>query len=208
MADKETQIEALLTGELQRLILAEGYDPKERGSYARVFDVTRSEIDAHVAAHGLPEEVKLLTQDSRRDGLYFLHAGDLWQLYTQERGCQYDEETFTDEHSARLGLTSLLLSYCGPDFVHLLGLEEAILSFRDWERPWSFLPQVNGWLGTAASRTSFGYLWSEATAARHWNNPGLGQAGMAVEQTLRERYPSLSQDAVAAVVRAASYQWR
>ena len=208
MAAKETQIEALLTHEMPRLIRAEGLDPKERASYARVFDVTRSEVSAYVATHGLPAQVEISTRDSRRDGLYLVHAGGQWQLYTQDRGCRYDEETFTDERNAQQGLTSLLLSYCGPDFVHLLGFEEAILQFSDWDRPWLFLPQVQARVTHEAGRQCFGYLWFEATATRHWLETDLVQVGQAVEQILHKRYPNLSPAALAAVIRAAAYQWR
>lgn len=208
MADKETQIEALLTHDARRLVLAEGHDPKEPGSYAKVFDVTRPEIDAHVTAHGLPAGVKVFTQDSRRDGLYLVPRDGKWQLYTQERGSRYDEETFTDEPGARVGLTSLLLHCCGPDFVHLLGFEEAVLRFGDWQRPWLFYPQVEARLLNAAGKSSFRSLWFEATAARHWKDADPVQAGRAVEQALRKRYPTLSQAAVAAVVQAAAHRWR
>ncbi len=208
MADKTAQIEALLTDQMQRLIQAEGLDPKKGSSYARVFDVSRAEIDAHVAARGLPAEVKICTEDSRRDGLYLVRVKDQWQLYTQERGCRGDEETFTDEHDAQIGLTSLLLSYCGPCFVHLLGIEEAILRFSDWPQPWRFHPWVEAQLPTVADRTVFGFLWSEASAARHWKDADLEQAARAVELVLRKRHPTLHQGTVAAVVRAAAYRWR
>lgn len=88
-------------------------------------------------------------------------------------------------------------------------LNDIIVSYPTWERPWGFDQWVIDAIGTnEADRTLFEAARSEAGHARHWTEGDLAQCARRAEMAVRARFPELSDDAARAIVNAAAYQWR
>ncbi len=86
-------------------------------------------------------------------------------------------------------------------------LDECILSFTEWHRPWRFEKAVLSVAGPL-ERERFRRVWAEATDASHWAGPDLESCGAAARARLREAFPELSEAALGAVVGAGAYQWK
>ncbi|AWG24758.1 hypothetical protein [Flavobacterium kingsejongi] len=84
-------------------------------------------------------------------------------------------------------------------------LENTILAFDHWENPWTFQKFVLSHLDTD-NRNVFNHYWTIATAAELWNHSDLILGCKACHKQLRKQTP-LSDAAIAAIVRAVSYEW-
>jgi hypothetical protein len=116
--NEEAQIRALLTGRaLEYATQALGISHMARRSFREVFTVTRAEIDAYVAQHGIPKNTVSLTDDAG-EGIHFVRREEKWSIYWAERGVRYDEELFGSESEACSALVTWLLrsSGTGIDF--------------------------------------------------------------------------------------------
>lgn len=119
MDNKNQQINALLRVNALKFALETlGVTTMRNHKYSQVFTVTRAEIDAYVAEHGIPAGGYDPDPRSRTDGLHFFRKGDNWLLYFQERGTKQDLQTFTDEKEAQSALVDWLLksNLTGIDF--------------------------------------------------------------------------------------------
>ena len=78
----------------------------------RVFTLTRTDIEASLAAQGLqPENLPpVSTEVGGRDGSYFIskRRGE-WEFYYQERGCPWVSATFNDLAEARKFLINFFI---------------------------------------------------------------------------------------------------
>ena len=77
----------------------------------RVFTLTRADVEASLAAQGLPPE-KLpyyYTEPGSRDGSYFIAQGKTWELYFQEREGKWAGAVFDDLTEARKLLINVWL---------------------------------------------------------------------------------------------------
>ncbi|MBI4602840.1 MAG: hypothetical protein HY721_12860 [Planctomycetes bacterium] len=88
-------------------------------------------------------------------------------------------------------------------------INEALAAFTNWERPWLFEGTVQRFEGLSApDRQILAQAWSEAIDAEHWRSVELEVGCKAAHEALRKRFPMLSEAALGALVRAASYPWR
>ena len=86
-------------------------------------------------------------------------------------------------------------------------LNAALANYDSWERPWEFVQYVERLADLSASeREVFAAVWSEAIAERHWTLVDPLWGCKLAHNALRARFSDLSHEAIAAVVRAASYQ--
>lgn len=119
MSKHDEQIRALL--QVRALAYAKrtlGVPDMSGGSYREVFTVTRADIDAYVAAHGVPPGGYDPDPRSRRDGLHFYREGGRRNLLVLERGIRVVEEAFDDDDAAQAALVDWLLkaNLTGLDF--------------------------------------------------------------------------------------------
>jgi hypothetical protein len=90
-----------------------------------------------------------------------------------------------------------------------LSLNDVVIKFEQWDRPLDFFSCVSRDEAlTDADRALFARIWNEATDAKHWTLADLKQCSEVARQALHGQFPSLSDAALAAVVRAAAYQWK
>jgi hypothetical protein len=106
-------IRALLEGRAYDLATKElGVSSLTASSYAQVFTVSRTEIDAYVVRNGLPSN-RYHTTDSFTDGIHLLFHGGVWLVYDREREIKFNEQTFTSEEMARNEIVTMLLRISG-----------------------------------------------------------------------------------------------
>jgi hypothetical protein len=102
----EEQIRALLEGRCFELACRElGVTEMRHHDYAKVFTVTRADIDHFVQKNGLPAS-HVRYSPSSYDGVYLLKQNTSWVTYYQERGIRFNEV----EHSSREGATERALT--------------------------------------------------------------------------------------------------
>lgn len=111
--------EDVATWSLQHLGLpSEWRDTNESGNTERcqeavnqLFTLTRTDIEASLAAQGLqPEKLPPFhTQPDSRDGSYFIAQGKTWELYYQEREGKWASAVFHDLAEARKLLLNVWL---------------------------------------------------------------------------------------------------
>jgi hypothetical protein len=77
----------------------------------QLFTLTRTDIEASLAAQGLqPENLPLFhTKPGSRDGSYFIAQGKTWELYYQEREGKWASAVFHDLAEARKLLLNVWL---------------------------------------------------------------------------------------------------
>ncbi|WP_293915362.1 MULTISPECIES: hypothetical protein [unclassified Sphingobacterium] len=87
-------------------------------------------------------------------------------------------------------------------------LEDKILSFNDWSKPWTFHAFV---LMDKALREDevnlFNKIWTEAGDGELWKNQDL-VSGCKASQTYIKKHYNLADKAVANIVIALSYEWK
>lgn len=87
-------------------------------------------------------------------------------------------------------------------------LLEAIESFDDWNRPWTFYPTVTQSVSVADSER-FEAIWSAATSADLWvTRDDFCKTADKAEIYIAEKFTELSSKAVKQVVNGAAYKWR
>lgn len=96
----------------------EGNTERCQHAVNRLFTLTRADVDASLAAKGLPPE-KLThyhTEPGSRDGTYFIASGSTWEIYFQEREGKWAGAVFDDLAEARKLLVNMWLP---PWLTHL-----------------------------------------------------------------------------------------
>lgn len=113
---KTAQIEALLNGQALDLALKTlGVTDMSDHRYDEVFTVTRRDIDAYVARHGIPRRAY-----NGAEGFQCVEEEGTWCVYFAERGERVDEHRFATEAEAHRKLLDWLLNSTGAglDFSH------------------------------------------------------------------------------------------
>lgn len=102
MVDKEKQIKVLLYGNphpfqfaCETLGVENMYDHR----YSEVFTVSKEEVLAYTAFHGLPHSERTGKED-RNEGFHFYEENGEWITFFRERGQIYDEKKFKDSKLA------------------------------------------------------------------------------------------------------------
>ena len=85
----------------------------ESRSYAEVFTVSRDQVVEYVLEHGLPPEVNVHHEASPEDGVYLIRHLLSWEVYHQERGGKYLEQTLRSRKGALTALVDSLLYMSG-----------------------------------------------------------------------------------------------
>ncbi len=80
--------------------------------YAKLFTVSRRDIQAHVHANGLPTRA-YFSRPGAADGNYLIEEDGRYTVYYQERGCRFDEFRYDDRKDAELVLVGMLLGPSG-----------------------------------------------------------------------------------------------
>ncbi len=88
-----------------------------------------------------------------------------------------------------------------------LDIESAIARYTEWDKPWTFHDRIAA-LISDGDRNVFDALWNEALDPNHWKDRDLGTATVHAEQAIAASFPQFSLATIAAIVRAASYEWR
>lgn len=87
-------------------------------------------------------------------------------------------------------------------------LEDKILSFDNWEQPWTFHEFVtNDKTLNESELKLFEEIWTKAGARELWNDYDLVLGCKASHSFIAENY-NLADKAVAFIVRALSYDWK
>ena len=109
MIDHKTQIEVLLYGNpLQFACKTLGVPNMRHHSYADVFTVSRAEVLAYTAVHGIPEQFSS-ESDRLKDGFHYYEECGTWYTFFRERGMTFDQKKFADESVAKEYIVSMLL---------------------------------------------------------------------------------------------------
>ncbi|MCJ1907652.1 hypothetical protein [Planococcus ruber] len=113
MVDKETQIKILLYGNAfhfacETLGVKNMYDH----SYSEVFTVSKEEVLAYTAVHGLPHNERTGKED-RNEGFHFYEEDGEWVTFFRERGHIYDEKKFKDSEPAHRYIVETWLKLSG-----------------------------------------------------------------------------------------------
>ena len=107
------QIQIVLEGRAFRVAESRlGGKAPTASDYARIFPVTRQEIQAHVRAHGLPPHSHF-SRPGSADGNYLIEEDGRYVVYYQERGCRLDEFRYSNRRDAELVLVGMLLGPSG-----------------------------------------------------------------------------------------------
>jgi len=87
-------------------------------------------------------------------------------------------------------------------------LEDKILNFENWSQPWTFYEFVSNDETLKESELSlFSEIWTKAGDFELWNNSDLILGCKASHSFISKHY-SLTDKAIANIVRALSYQWK
>ena len=87
-------------------------------------------------------------------------------------------------------------------------LEDKILSFANWTQPWKFYEFVtNDKILTDTEINLFNEIWKKAGDFELWNNCDL-ILGYKASQTFIAKHYNLTDESIANIVRALSYQWK
>lgn len=87
-------------------------------------------------------------------------------------------------------------------------LEEKISKFDNWIQPWTFYSYIaNDKNLTDQQLYLFNEIWTKAGGAEIWNNQDLALCCKTSYEFIAENY-SLTEESIAIIVRALSYQWR
>lgn len=113
MVDKETQIKILLYGNAFRFA-CETLDVKNMydHSYSEVFTVSKEEVLAYTAIHGLPHSERTGKED-RNEGFHFYEEKGEWITFFIERGQIYDKKNFEDDRLAHRYIVETWLKLSG-----------------------------------------------------------------------------------------------
>jgi hypothetical protein len=86
----------------------------------------------------------------------------------------------------------------------LMSLTDAVNAFTDWSRPWTFDENVRKNLD-ADDAGLFDTVCAEASKPEYWQKKHGYETALA---ETKKRFPTVDGEVIAAVVRAASYDWR
>lgn len=86
-------------------------------------------------------------------------------------------------------------------------LNKAIVEFSEWSRPWRFEPSVSSRL-TPELKRHFAEIIRVSSKPSRWVDSDIMSSCKEIEELLQEEFPELQEEAISAVVRAVSYQWR
>jgi len=100
MVDKQKQIEVLLYGNPYQFACETlGVDNMEHSKYSEVFTVSKEEVLAYTAVHGLPLS-KMKGKEDRVEGFYAYKENGKWITFFRERGQIYSKKNFEDDRLA------------------------------------------------------------------------------------------------------------
>jgi len=88
-----------------------------------------------------------------------------------------------------------------------MNIDEAIDSFLTWNKPWLFLDAVRSLL-EGKDIELFNAAWAAVIDEGNWQQSDLALCGQIANARVREEFPMLSEKAIKAIVRAASYEWK
>jgi hypothetical protein len=88
-----------------------------------------------------------------------------------------------------------------------MSINEAILSFTNWDRPWEFEDAVRSLLNEN-DMILFDAAWAAALDERNWRDSDLVRCGEIAHARVRDTFPMLHEEAIDGIVRGASYQWK
>jgi hypothetical protein len=87
-------------------------------------------------------------------------------------------------------------------------LEDTILTFENWSQPWNFRETIlKSSELTDEESTIFDQLWDKVSGLEFWRDYDLVLSCKASHSFIRENY-ELSDEAIAKIVRALSYNYR
>jgi hypothetical protein len=91
----------------------------------------------------------------------------------------------------------------------MLDLNSLITDYSDWEHPWNFKSFVlqNSEL-SEVDVAIFNNAWDIASSSELWRTTDIVLCCKCAHNSLRVNAPSLSEMAMATIVRAVSYEWR
>ena len=88
-----------------------------------------------------------------------------------------------------------------------MDLNSAILSFSQWGHPWKFEEVVVSML-SSSERKRFMAVLELANKEENWAKRDIEQGCDSAHKSLKAAFMELQDEALVAVVRAVSYQWR
>lgn len=90
-----------------------------------------------------------------------------------------------------------------------MNLADAVDSFSDWSRPWTFRDSVSAKLATdSADAKLFEALVVEALRFEHWNAGDLAYGCKIAHMATKKKFPDVDDRVIGPIVRAASYDWK
>jgi hypothetical protein len=109
----DEQIKILLEGRAFKTAqsLLGGRTPTN-GDYAKLFTVTRRDVQAYVRAHGLPPRA-CFSRPGGSDGNYLIEEDGYFVVYYQERGGRFEEFRYAERKEAELVMVGMLLGPSG-----------------------------------------------------------------------------------------------
>lgn len=85
----------------------------------------------------------------------------------------------------------------------------ALSRFANWSKPWEYLADTLSFPGLTADQVAqIETIWSEASKADHWVGVSSRPGAELASETLRMKYPWLSEQSIANLIDGASYQWK
>jgi len=87
-----------------------------------------------------------------------------------------------------------------------MNLTDAVSAFTNWSAPWTFVESVREQLDPGESRL-FDAVVAEASRFEHWNTADLVLGCKIAHRETKKMFPEVDHQAIASVVRAASYDW-
>ena len=90
----------------------------------------------------------------------------------------------------------------------LKNLENIILSFENWSQPWTFKETISKDPELSVDEAKiFDEIWTKTSSTEFWKDLDLVLSCKATQSFIRNNY-NLSDDAIAKIVRALSFNYR
>lgn len=109
----DEQIQMILEGRAIRFAQERlGLKSPGASDFAKLFNVSRQDIQAYVRTHGLPTRA-CFRRPGSADGNYLIQEDGSYVVYYQERGCRFDEFRYGNLKDAELVLAGMILGPSG-----------------------------------------------------------------------------------------------
>ncbi len=100
MNDKIQQIISILTWDIANYVFQRtGKKSYSASDLRQIYSITKQDIYDYVEKNDLPENV-CKTTPSQKDGMYLLEAHNKFEVYYQERSCNFGSKTFKNKKEA------------------------------------------------------------------------------------------------------------